>query len=93
MSGMTLPDWLLACIAQDEDDLSNSRVGDDPEWWMPGMWTRTRALAECAAKRQIVADCDEYVDSRITDGLSDRALEYLGLPYADRPGYRDEWRP
>ncbi|MGW9031671.1 DUF6221 family protein [Streptomyces sp. NPDC055722] len=28
-----------------------------------------------------------------TGGVWDDLLRMLALPYADRPGYRDEWRP
>jgi hypothetical protein len=55
-----------------------------------------RVLAEVEAKHRI-ADLHE---GRHTCGDSDHndedpcdTLRVLALPYADRPGYRDEWRP
>jgi hypothetical protein len=55
-----------------------------------------RVLVEVEAKRRLldwlvqvaaVADADSYpIDS-------DTALRLLATVYADRPGYRDEWRP
>ncbi len=64
-----------------------------------------RVLREVEAKRQIIAsivdrtnpDEDEAynweaIDAQ-TDGMGSTVLCLLALPYADRPGYRDEWRP
>jgi hypothetical protein len=55
-----------------------------------------RVLAECEAKRRIVADAAEYLDHvggiESTDGLAMRVLEYLALPYADHPDWRGEWK-
>jgi hypothetical protein len=58
---------------------------------------RSHVLAECDAKLLIV---DTYVDmeelggtERIEQRLTLRyAMQCLALPYADRPGYREEWR-
>jgi len=59
-----------------------------------------RVLAECEAKRRIIGRWHEtarpYSDSRqqeIHETLDEEVLPLLALPYADRPGYRDEWRP
>jgi hypothetical protein len=46
-----------------------------------------RVLAECEAKRRIVA---QFQPSR--NGYSD-LLALLALPYADHPDYNPEWRP
>nr|MDT0658045.1 DUF6221 family protein [Micromonospora sp. DSM 115978] len=54
-----------------------------------------RVLAEVAAKRAILDDCAEYVNDgtvAATDGLAGRTLIALAQPYADRPGWREEWR-
>jgi peptide methionine sulfoxide reductase MsrB len=68
---------------------------------------RRRVLAECDAKREIVTryefSCGQS-DSHRALGAGDEgwekiagALELcvrsLALPYADREGYREEWRP
>jgi hypothetical protein len=136
-----LPDWLLACIAEDEAEARAWRaVYSDPgpvptyhyetmrrhrrEW--PLLWrsldrfTPARALAMCEAHRriidlesydrpklgappyngplndpeaggrhpQLVAYIEEHGE-RVTDTPILRAL---ALAYADRPGYRPEWR-
>jgi len=57
-----------------------------------------RVLAECAAKRKIIAD-RERIDRNASDtewamGYSDAnysALRALAAVYSDHPGYRSEW--
>jgi len=59
-----------------------------------------RVLAECEAKRWIVAWCDPLYDDDgkpfggggCTEAWWD-SLQALALPYADHPDYREEWRP
>jgi len=66
-----------------------------------------RVLAEVDAKRRIL-DVYEEVMTKFTESWSPmvpydrlagtvsslrRTLEFLALPYADHPDYRDEWRP
>lgn len=61
----------------------------------PGAPTPKERLAEVDAKRRILDDCARYADVEghaVTDGLSARTVAALALPYADRRGYRDEWR-
>jgi hypothetical protein len=48
-----------------------------------------RVLAECEAKRRIVASAGTM--ERYGDEMEILAL--VALPYASRPGYRNEWRP
>ena len=65
-----------------------------------------RVLREIDAKRKLLALHEpgetEYVDGDVCMVCSERGegpyypcvtLRLLALPYADRPGYRDEWRP
>jgi len=57
-----------------------------------------RRLAEIEAKRRLL----DWLD-RLDDGITDvnwwsapstnTARQLLALPYAGRPGYREEWRP
>lgn len=65
-----------------------------------------RVLREVEAKRRILAEVVPEMN-RMDDQLetefgtpsnpepyeSGKLLRLLALPYADRPGYRDEWRP
>ncbi|WP_432589953.1 DUF6221 family protein [Streptomyces sp. HD1123-B1] len=59
-----------------------------------------RVLREIDAKRRIVAEHDTdgwTTGDRVRDcqwtGRPCQTLRLLALPYADRPGYREEWRP
>lgn len=111
---MTLAEFLLARIGEDEADWVRlrdgvrERIGNRvifPE--SPGesvTITPAKMLAECEAKRRIVKRhtkcgtgsgyCDDgghgWVDAA-EPGCAD--LADLALPYADHPGFRDEWRP
>jgi hypothetical protein len=81
-AALDLPTWLLKQIASDE------RARRD---------TPDRTLADCAAKRRIVArylHCKTHIPhSAAVPALLD-VLKDLAVPYADRPGYRDgEWQP
>ncbi|MER7801223.1 DUF6221 family protein [Streptomyces parvulus] len=51
-----------------------------------------RVLREIDAKRQIV-DRYAWLREHGDTGGTVWVLPLLALPYADRPGYRDEWRP
>ena len=70
-------------------------------------WDPARVLAECAAKRRVIDEhhkVEEYADpitfcsacgghpSHGSDWPC-YTLRLLALPYADRSGFRDEWRP
>jgi hypothetical protein len=63
-------------------------------------WDPARVLAEVDAKRRIMAHIGMVALSpwqiKLPEGYLedlDRILRFLALPYADREGYRDEWRP
>lgn len=71
-------------------------------------WTPKRVLAEVEAKRRILdladdatsldmsVDMDRRVgrrDETKEPYVGDEILRQLALPYDDRPGYREEWRP
>jgi len=53
----------------------------------------TRVLREIDAKRRIVADAAEYQSGMYGYPEMRDVLRLLALPYAGRPGYRDDWRP
>lgn len=52
---------------------------------------RARVLAECDAKRRIV-ELYQFAPPA-SDPFMDQVILLLALPYADRPGYREEWKP
>lgn len=67
-------------------------------------WNPDRVLAECDAKRKLVEFWSQAYtnpkDVAFTGPVWDRVranaqwtLRKLALPYADRPGYQEEWRP
>ncbi len=75
--------------ASDDEGVARHLARHDP----------ARVLREVDAKRQIIAEHDVY--GRGLGGRMDcqsldfpcRTLRLLALPYADRPGYRAEWKP
>ena len=83
--------WLLKQVADDDSAYR------DPEWWDAEL--SKRMLAECAAKRQLIAHVNEQWDSAYGEPGSFLppewidVLKYLALPYVDRSGYRPEWAP
>jgi hypothetical protein len=68
-------------------------------------WDPARVLREIDAKRRLVdwhrkttqaefsSGAYRTVGCRCYDGWPCTTLRLLALPYADRPGYREEWRP
>lgn len=55
-------------------------------------WNPARVLGEIDAKRRIVERFAWLCEHGDTGGTA-WVLPLLALPYADRPGYREEWRP
>lgn len=51
-----------------------------------------RVLAECEAKRQVIAAADRPGDP-VGSAVMEFVLGRLALPYAEHLDYRDEWRP
>ena len=101
---LTLTDFLLARIAEDEavannvrpDELYQDRrgLGFGEEMGSPLIVVSSgRVLAECAAKRRIV-EREADTLARYPGNFHARVtLRDLAAVYADRPGYREEWRP
>lgn len=66
-------------------------------------WNPARVLREVAAKRTIVRECENQAAWESTTGrkypattawaLAVTTLRVLALPYSDRPGYREDWKP
>jgi hypothetical protein len=93
-----LVEWLTAIL--DEDEKAAERAGGSitemrndnyGQLLVPPGWV----LADIAAKRTILAlgicaACD--VEMQPCDHRDD-TLRLLATAYADRPGYREEWRP
>lgn len=80
--GVTLTEFLLARIAEDEARFAGISSGSgDPDFY----WGPDRIGAECEAKRGLVdrANVAEDVDT----------LLILAAVYADHPYYREGWKP
>ena len=103
---LTLTAFLLARIAEDaaaaENVLADRPPGASPNWDMDaGYWGPARVLAECEAKRRIVARCDYATTDEFGSDydlaprydLGLEVLQALALPYADHPDCREEWKP
>jgi hypothetical protein len=52
-----------------------------------------RVLREIDAKRGILGRVESHAAVMGRDEVHGDLLRLLALPYADRPGYREEWRP
>lgn len=94
-----LASWLLEQISKDEDDLRSAHLlqYEEPTY----VDLAARVLAECEAKRRIVelwqgdkplAGRVGMVDDYYWYALAD-VLKLLAVPYADRPGFDETWRP
>jgi len=122
---MTLTEFLLARIAEDETVAIEVRDSHDPLTWAASDYPDTgawgmgagdgpsgyysvvidpdRVLADCDAKRRIVAleptETPDDLDGFTREWELGQAaalgsvLSLLALPYADHPDYRKEWRP
>lgn len=95
----TLTEWLLEQLHEDERLSEVALHGDDHhprgECFTCDETRDARALgagterwsADIEAKRRIVEMEESYEDAYVT------AVRALATVYADRPGYREEWRP
>jgi hypothetical protein len=98
---MSLTEFLLARIAEDE------AVANEADWAMQGKWyvdaddkvdeyvrrlAPARALAECEAKRRIVANHLRHNPGESGYGASRYAVACLAMTY-DHPDYQAEWKP
>ncbi len=101
---MTLPEFLLARIAEDEAaarDLVEALWPGEDRYIIGGLGVYPPAaiipakmLAECDAKRRIVAlhTDNEFAELDYPRLESWGILQLLALPYADHPDFKPEWR-
>ena len=89
---MTLTEFLEARIAEDEDHATDSMAALD----RAGLASYgARVLAECEAKRRIVAWAKRWPTRppKASDGIAAEGalLSLLALPYASHPDYLADW--
>jgi hypothetical protein len=109
---VTVTEFLLARIEEDEAQARSVIATVAPDLWEnPTKWgnfhpediafwdsqTPTRVLAECAAKRAIIAAAERLEDMRVDQNLwsmenvDDAILAPLASVYASHPDYLQEW--
>lgn len=86
-----LAEFLLARIAEDEQ---SAHIAES----MAEEIDLPRALAECEAKRRIVAECQyvrehHFSDDFTADHLAEQVLALLAVHHRGHPDYRPEWAP
>lgn len=56
-----------------------------------------RVLREVEAKRRLIDRCERALGALDIEDpervLAEDALDLIALPFSDRPGYREEWKP
>jgi hypothetical protein len=99
---MTLTEFLLARIAEDEAVARWGRLVDDPSDPDSGMtilrWDHARLIAECESKRRIIDECTGGLKYDVSCGEGhwgnfENILRILAAPYADHPDYLPKWKP
>ncbi len=104
---MDLPEFLLARIAEDEDDARGARYVTLDHWWLPEFADPARVRADCEAKRRLVAEYVAARDARNNATTDPQifmafqtaitamhpALAAFTLPHANHPDYDEAWRP
>lgn len=95
-AALALADFLLARITEDEWGIRQVEKREQDmtrvDLWF-GYPLVGRVLAECEAKRRIVAWELQVAERAHLQPEQRVILQLLALPYADHPDYRQEWRP
>lgn len=101
-STLTLTDFLLARIAEDEAQATRSKedAATGKTLGVPASWVTAvadRVLAECEAKRRIVNMAwDHFGEDDYAWGMEEAKRQILlemAQPFADHPEFRAEWKP
>lgn len=109
---MNLENFLLKCISEDETTARAAIATDAPDRWENptatgnhwpeniAFWDRAtpyRVLAECEAKRAIIAEhspvdpCDAHDADYETTACD--TLRHLAAVHSDHPDYQERWKP
>jgi hypothetical protein len=109
MTGMDdLATWLRAQL-DDDDRVAQQMIAEPAGFYIEAetvdvnimtvgahvyRWTPKRALDEAHAKRRILDALEpEAMGNSLDARFHAHLIRLLALPYADREGYREEWRP
>lgn len=85
--------WLRAQLDADEAHHRRVLARDNWDWFAGSESESARVLREVEAKRLRLAEYERELADDPTDETVRWMLWTELQPYADRPGYRDEWRP
>jgi hypothetical protein len=97
---MTITEFLEARIADDERAALNAPKMSDPYDADMAAFTpelRQRMLAECAAKRALIAASKAWEDQRLDanlwsmENLDESVVGILAAVYKNHPDYQQEW--
>lgn len=97
-TNLDLTTWLLRQIDEDEREARRAQSAGDSDWKHSARWSPARVLADLRAKRLIISSIQSVsiLEGTAVDMIRsefDPILRYFAEPYADRPGYRRQWRP
>lgn len=94
-----LAEWLLEQVARDENA---ARALPHAVGGLESRFSPAKLIADCDAKRRIIEEyrkeawvMEQGHRTGWTEGgqaARESVLRFLALPYADRVGYRTEWR-
>ncbi len=88
-------DWGGGTVVEDERGamiLPTLRTGD-MQYQHIAAHDPARVLRGIEARRAIIARITNHATLMGQDNVHDDVLRQLAAEYADRPGYREEWRP
>jgi hypothetical protein len=102
-AGGHLGEWRLA-TPLDDAELGDASWLRPPSLKHVERHDPARALRDVDAKRKLLEQCRASLASEKAGGVDGawsesfgdgllEAVKLLALPYADRPGYREDWRP
>ncbi|GAA4687922.1 DUF6221 family protein [Streptomyces youssoufiensis] len=77
-------------VRQDDRQVADHVARHDPARVLREIDAKRRILAEHALNGWVCTTCD---NGEVEQVFPCPTLRLLALPYADRPGYREEWRP
>ena len=93
---MNITEFLEARITEDEREAGSGweRLGEtrwERDNYGRNHLTPTAVLAECAAKRAIIARREDALDTYAGTLVIEDAIRALAAIYKDHPDYREEW--